>query len=133
MILDSTMDRPWSQVFCCMATVNRSFYEKNPIATKRALRALLKAADVVAVDRERGARALVDAGFITQDQYGATLDDLSMMPYDVWRRYDPADTLRFYGLRLAEAGLIQGTPEQIVERGADFRFLEELKQELKEG
>lgn len=129
-IVDSMMDRPWSQYFCCMATVNRDFMVKNPVATKRALRAMLKAADVVAKDPAQGARALVDRGFIPEKQYDVVLDDLRMMPYDVWRKFDPADTLRFYALRLKEAGLITSTPEEILTRGTDFRFLRELKKEL---
>jgi NitT/TauT family transport system substrate-binding protein len=132
-VVDSMMDRPWSQYFCCMATVNRTFMVKNPVATKRALRALLKASDVVAKDPERGVSAMVDLGFTGAENYDATLQDLRMIPYDVWRQYDPADTLRFYALRLREAGLVKSTPEQIIARGTDFGFLRELKQELKEG
>lgn len=130
-IVDSMMDRPWSQYFCCMATVNRDFMVKNPVATKRALRALLNAADVVAKDPAQGARALLDRGFITEKLYDVVLADLRMMPYDVWRKFDPADTLRFYALRLKEAGLITSTPEQLIARGTDFRFVRELKKELR--
>lgn len=129
-VVDSMMDRPWSQYFCCMAVVRREFLEQNPVATKRGLRALLKGADVVAKDPERAARAMVDLGFTPN--YDATLKDLRMIPYHVWRAYDPADTLRFYGLRLREAGLVKSTPEQIIARGTDFRFLRELNQELRE-
>ena len=132
-VLDSMMDRPWSQVLCCMATANRTFMDQNPVATKRALRAMFKAADVVADDPERGIRAMVQQGFTAEKDFAATFEDLRMMPYDVWRSYDPADTLRFYALRLKEAGLIDATPEQIISRGADFRLLRELKQELREG
>ncbi len=131
-VVDSMMDRPWSQYYCCMPTVNRSFMATNPVATKRALRALLKAADVVARDPERGVRAMVDQGFTDASNQDGTLEDLRMIPFHVWRQYDPADTLRFYALRLREAGLVKATPEQIISRGTDFRYLRELKQELKE-
>ncbi len=131
-VVDSMMDRPWSHLFCCMATVNRTFMEANPIATKRTLRALLKAADVVVKEPERGVRAMIDRRFADEKDYAVMLEDLRMMPYDVWRDYDPADALRFYSLRLREAGLIETTPEQIVARGTDLRYLDELKQELKE-
>jgi NitT/TauT family transport system substrate-binding protein len=106
--------------------------ENNPVATLRGLRGLLKAADVVAKDPERGARAMVSGGFTREEHYAATLEDLRMMPYDVWRTHDPSDTLRFYGLRLSDAGLIKSTPAEIVSRGTDLRFLREVNQTLKE-
>jgi NitT/TauT family transport system substrate-binding protein len=52
------------------------------------------------------------------------------IPYNKWREYDPADTLRFYALRLHEAGMIKSSPDKILANGADWRFLNELKQEL---
>ena len=39
--------------------------------------------------------------------------------------------VRFYSLRLREAGLIKGTPQKIIAEGTDWRFLNELKKELK--
>jgi NitT/TauT family transport system substrate-binding protein len=46
-IVNSNVDRPWSQYFCCMVTANREFVQKHPVATKRAVRAILKATNVV--------------------------------------------------------------------------------------
>ena len=54
---------PWSQYFCCMLAGNREFVRKYPVATKRVLRAILKAADLCATEPERVARQLVDGGF----------------------------------------------------------------------
>ena len=34
-ILDTTVDRPWSQYFCCMLGGNREYVQKNPVATRR--------------------------------------------------------------------------------------------------
>jgi NitT/TauT family transport system substrate-binding protein len=48
-----------------------------------------------------------------------------------WREYDPEDTVRFYSLRLHEAGMIKSTPQKIIAQGTDWRFLKELKKELK--
>ena len=39
--------------------------------------------------------------------------------------------MRFYALRLHEAGMIRSTPQKIIAQGTDWRFLNELKQELK--
>jgi NitT/TauT family transport system substrate-binding protein len=53
------------------------------------------------------------------------------VPYARWRDYDTEDTVRFYALRLQEAGLIKSTPNKILAQATDFRFLNELKKELK--
>ena len=131
-VLDANTDRPWSQYFFSMPAVHRDFFTKNPVATKHALRALLKAADVVAKDPALAARAMVDLGFIGEPLYEATVAGVQGIRHDVWRSYEPADTLRFYALRMREAGLIKSTPDQILSRGTDFRSLRELKRELKE-
>ena len=39
--------------------------------------------------------------------------------------------MRFYALRLHEVGMITSSPEQILAEGTDWRFLNELKRELK--
>jgi NitT/TauT family transport system substrate-binding protein len=128
-ILNSMMDMPWSQYFCCMVAANREFMQKNPVATKRVLRAILKATDIVAREPERAARFLVDKGYTKNYDYA--LDAMKNIPYNKWREYDPADTLRFYALRLRDAGMIKSSPDQIIAKGTDWRFLNELKVELK--
>src|SRR6516162_3188086 len=49
-IVNSSVDRPWSQYFCCMLAGNRDFVQRKPIATKRVLRAILKATDLCVTD-----------------------------------------------------------------------------------
>jgi NitT/TauT family transport system substrate-binding protein len=39
--------------------------------------------------------------------------------------------MRFFALRLHEAGMIRSTPNQLIAEGTDWRFLNELKRELK--
>jgi NitT/TauT family transport system substrate-binding protein len=128
-ILNTVQDRPWAQYFCCMVSARRSFVQQNPIATKRVLRAILKAADICAQDPERVARYLVKKGF--EPRYDVGLEVLKTLPYRRWREADPADTLRFHALRLHEAGMIKSTPQKILGQGADWQFLNELKTELK--
>jgi len=128
-ILNTATDRPWSQYFCCIAFGNREFVRAYPIATKRYLRALLKAADVCAADPEQAAQQLVEAGFT--GRYDYALQTLAEVPYDRWREYDPEDSLRFYALRLHEVGMITSDPNTILAEGTDWRFLNELKRELK--
>jgi NitT/TauT family transport system substrate-binding protein len=128
-VVNSAVDRPWSQYFCCMVTANRDFVRKNPVATKRALRALLKAMDICALEPERVAKSLVEKGFTPREDYAlATLREL---PYARWREYNPEDSIRFYSLRLHEAGMIKSSPQKIISQGADWRFVNELKKELK--
>jgi NitT/TauT family transport system substrate-binding protein len=128
-IVDSTIDRPWSQYFCCMLAGRREFVRKYPIATKRVTRAILKAADLCATEPARAARLLVDGGFT--ERYDYALQTLSGLPYDKWRDYVAEDTIRFYALRLRETGFIKSSPQKIIADGTDWRFLNELKRELK--
>jgi NitT/TauT family transport system substrate-binding protein len=53
------------------------------------------------------------------------------IPYAKWRNYDPEDAVRFYALRLHDAGMIKSSPNKILADGADWRFWNELKRELK--
>jgi NitT/TauT family transport system substrate-binding protein len=128
-VVNSAVDRPWSQYFCCMLAGNREFVRKYPIATKRAVRAMLKAADVCAAEPERAAQLLVHRGYTKRLDYA--VQALREIPYSRWREYDPEDTLRFYALRLHEAGMIKGSPQKIIAQGTDWHFLNELRKELK--
>ena len=109
-VVSTTTDRPWSQYFCCMAVTNVNFAKKHPAATKRMLRAFAKATDMCALDPDRVARSLVDRGFVKDHAYA--LQTLKEVPYARWREYDPADTMRFYALRLHETGMIKTSPAE---------------------
>ena len=97
-IVNTAVDRPWSQYYCCMLGGNPEYVRKYPVATKRALRAVLKAADLCATDSAGAARRVVDRGFTPRYDYAA--QTLSENSFDKWREYDPEDTMRFYALRL---------------------------------
>jgi NitT/TauT family transport system substrate-binding protein len=112
-----------------MLAGNREFVRNYPFATKRVMRAILKAADLCATDPAGAARRLVDGGFTPRYDYA--LQALSELPYDRWRDYDAEDTVRFYALRLYDAGLIKSNPNKIIADHTDWRFLDELKRELK--
>jgi NitT/TauT family transport system substrate-binding protein len=130
-VVNSMMDRPWSNYFCCMAYTRRDFVRKYPVATKRVLRAILKGADVCAREPARAARFLVDKGYTKDYDYALQTMQEMQMAYGVWREYEPEDTLRFYALRLHEAGMIKSSPQKIIAQGTDWRFLRELKKEMK--
>ena len=128
-VVNSALDRPWSQYFCCMLAGSTDYVEKYPVATKRVVRAIIKAADLCATEPARAARMLVDGGFTPRYDYA--LQALQEVPYDKWREYDAEDTMRFYALRLHELGLIKTSPKRVLAEGTDWRFLNELKRELK--
>jgi len=128
-IFNSSLDRPWSQYFCCLIAGYREYVRKYPVATKRVLRAILKATDLCATGPMQAARGVVDRGFT--NQYDYTLKTLQEVRYDQWREYDPEDTIRYYALRLHEAGMIKSSPQKIIAENTDWRFFNELKRELK--
>jgi NitT/TauT family transport system substrate-binding protein len=128
-ILDGTVDPPWSHYFFAMATANRDFVEKHPAATKRALRAILKATDLCGREPERAAHYLMDRGF-TPLPYDQVLEGITGVSHAAWREFDPEDTIRFYALRLREAGLVRSTPDELIARVTDWRYLNEIKREL---
>ena len=127
-IVNTALDRPWSQYFCCMLVGNREFVRKNPVATKHAVRAILKATDLCDSEPERVASVIVDRGFA--DRSDPLPQILKDNPYK-WREYNAEDTVRFYALRLQEVGLIKSSPQKIIAEGTDWRYLDELKRELK--
>jgi NitT/TauT family transport system substrate-binding protein len=130
-LVDTNIDKPWSQYFCCMVAGQSYFIEKNPIATRRALRAILKAADSVARDPALATKTMIAMKIRPEAEYESILRALKEIPYGVWREYNPEDTLRFYGLRMRETGLIETAPQEFIDRHTDWRFIKELKKELR--
>jgi len=128
-ILRTAEDPPWSQYFCCVMAANREYAVRYPVATKRVIRAVLKAADLCASEPDVAARLIVEGGFAKRYDYAR--QTLTENPYGAWREYDAEDTMRFYALRLHELGMIKSTPQQIIANGTDWRFLNEVKRELK--
>ncbi len=93
------------------------------------MRAILKGADFCGLKPDQSARFLVDMGFKTFWDYA--LQTMKVVPFGKWREYDPEDTMRFHALRLHEVGMIKNSPQKITAKGTDWRFLRELKKELK--
>jgi len=128
-VVNTLVDRPWSQYYCCVIIGNREFVRKHPVATKRALRAFLKATDLCSREPERVVRVLIDKGWTKQYDYA--LQAIRETPYGKWRDYDLEDSVRFWALRLHEAGFIKSNPKKIIGQSTDMRFFNELKKELK--
>jgi NitT/TauT family transport system substrate-binding protein len=128
-LVSSSIDRPWADYYCCVLAGNNQYIRKHPVATKAVLRAILKAADICASDPARAARRVIERK--ADDDYDNALRTMRDIPYDKWREHDSADTIRFYALRLHEAGMIKSTPSKIIAKGTDWRFLDEVKREFK--
>ena len=128
-IVNTAHDRPWSQYFCCLAVAGRDFVRRNPVATKRALRSILKAADICAAEPERAAAFLAERLYETR--YPIGLEVMKNSQYTRWREANPEDTLRFYTLRLRDVGMIKSTPQALIAQSTDWRMLNELRKELK--
>jgi NitT/TauT family transport system substrate-binding protein len=111
---------------CWRGIANSS--ERIPIATKRVVRAMLRATDLCVSEPALVAQRMVDRGFTPRLDYA--VQTLADVPYNRWREYDPEDTIRFYALRLREAGMIKSSPAKLIADGADWRFLNEVRREL---
>jgi NitT/TauT family transport system substrate-binding protein len=130
LLIDTNIDKPWSQYFCCMVSGEKSFIKNNPIATKRALRAILKANDIVARDPKLAARAVIEKKVWNESEYKPLLRTLKDIPYGKWREYNPEDTIRFYALRMRDIGMIESNPQQFIDQHTDWRFIKELRKEF---
>ncbi len=93
------------------------------------MRAILKAADLCAREPDRAARYMVVKGY--ESRPDIALEVVRALPFRKWREDNPEDTLRFYGLRLHEVGMIKTSPNKLIAQSTDWRFLNELKRELK--
>ena len=126
-VVDSGPDRPWSQYFCCLVGANRDFVQKHLQATKRAVRALVKAPNLCALEPERAAQPIAEPGY----NYAYALQTLQDVGYGESREchargHDPL--LRPPPTRSRDN---QVDPAADYGPGADWRFLTELKKELK--
>src|SRR5262249_26711317 len=126
-IVNSGSDGSWSQYFGCGVAGTREFVPRSPVATKRALRAIAKATNFCAAEPEQAARLVAAKGY----PYDYALQTMKEISYARWRDYDPDDAIRFYALRLREAGMIKASPTSLIAEGTDWRIFNELKRELK--
>ena len=44
---------------------------------------------------------------------------------------NPEAAMRFYALRMHDVGMVKSSPQKIIAQGTDWRFMNELKKELK--
>ena len=79
--------------------------------------------------RSGSPRSWWDAGYTKNYDYA--LHALKEIHYAEWRERDPEDTVRFSALRLHEARFVKSGRKKIIAQHTDWRFLNELKKELK--
>ncbi|MDQ7829304.1 MAG: hypothetical protein QN158_01985 [Armatimonadota bacterium] len=124
------MDRPWSTLPCCLLVAKQEWYRTNPMATKRAVRAILRSADAQTASRADAVKRATDRGlFGGPANFQNVVYAASMVPAN-WRNLSPERSLRFYGQLLADVGLLKVSVADMV-RTIDPRILEELRAELK--
>jgi len=129
LLLNSAIDRPWSQYFCCMIVANREWASRHPVAARRAVRAILKGSELCATDPELGAKAFLAQGFNFDPEHARQA--LRELPFGKWRDFNPEETLRFYALRLREAEMVKNSPQKIIASGSDWRIVDRLRKEMR--
>jgi len=129
-LVDTNVDRPWAQYYCCMITGRRDFIRNNPIATRKVIRSILRANDLVSQDPAMAAQLLVDRKLRKADDQEFMVQSLREIPYDKWRHYSPEDTIRFWALRLKEIGLIKYSPQEYISKNTDWSHIASLKKEM---
>lgn len=130
-IVDQAMDKPWSEQDCCILCANAEWARANPIAAKRAVRAVLRAADSMGADRADAVKIATDKGlFGGAKNYEAVRAAANMVPLD-WRALDPGRSVRFHGQLMVDVGLLKITADDAATRGTDLRIFRELKSDLK--
>lgn len=131
LVLEQAMDAPWSQQDCCVITTTTDWLKANPVAAKRALRAIYRAADTLPKDRADAAKVATDKGlFGGSKNVELVRGAANMVPYD-WRTYDVAASMRFHAQLLNAVSLIKFTPDEAVTKATDLRFAKELAVEIK--
>ena len=130
LLVDTNVDRPWSQYYCCMILGRRDFIRNNPIATRKVIRSILRANDLVSQDPEMAAQLLVDRKLRKADDQEFMAQAFREIPYDKWRHYSPEDTIRFWALRLKEIGIIKYSPQEYISKNTDWSHIASLKKEM---
>jgi NitT/TauT family transport system substrate-binding protein len=127
-IVNTALDDPWAQYFCCLVSARPEFVNENPVATKRALRAILKAADVCAHEAKHAARQVLARGYAPS--FEVAVRAIKSVSYDRWHTDDVEDSLRFFGRHLHAARMIESNPLKLIAQGTDWSFLNELEREI---
>ncbi|MDR7554136.1 MAG: ABC transporter substrate-binding protein [Armatimonadota bacterium] len=129
-IHNQLMDRPWSLTACCLLLARQEWYRAHPVAAKRAVRAILRAADAQTASRADAVKRATDRGlFGGPANFDNVLYTASMVPAN-WRDLDMERSLRFYARLVADVGLLTVGVDEVV-RTVEPRIFDELRAELR--
>src|SRR5439155_22689813 len=78
---------------------------------------------------ERATKAFLAQGFPSNPEY--VRQAVRELPFGKWREYNAEESVRFYALRLREAGMVKSSPQKLIAQGTDWRVLDELRKEMK--
>jgi NitT/TauT family transport system substrate-binding protein len=129
-IFSQVMDEPWKSNNCCFIVASEPWYRANPIAAKRAMRAIYRTADALPADRADAAKLATDKGLFGGAPALANVREAAnMVPLD-WRTYDLEKAVRFYAPLLTDVGVLKATPDDLL-KGIDLTIFKGLSTELK--
>lgn len=128
-IYSQVMEEPWKSTDCCFVMTSEPWFRANPIAAKRAMRAIYRTADALPADRVDAAKAATDKGLFGGAANTANVKEAAnMVPLD-WRTYDVEKAIRFYVPLLADTGMKSSADDLL--RSVDLKIYKELSTELK--
>jgi NitT/TauT family transport system substrate-binding protein len=129
-IFSQVMDEPWKSNNCCFIVASEPWYRANPIAAKRAMRAIYRTADTLPADRADAAKLATDKGLFGGAPALANVREAAnMVPLD-WRTYDLEKAVRFYAPLLTDVGVLKATTDDLL-KGIDLTIFKALSTELK--
>jgi NitT/TauT family transport system substrate-binding protein len=129
-IHSQVMDEPWKSTNCCFIMASETWYRANPIAAKRAMRAIYRTADTLPADRGDAAKLATDKGLFGGAPALANVREAAnMVPLD-WRAYDLEKAVRYYAPLLTDVGLLKTSTDDLL-KAVDLKIFKELSTELK--
>ena len=129
-IHSQVMEEPWKSTNCCFVIASEAWYRANPIAAKRAMRAIYRTADALPADRNDAAKLATDKGlFGGAPAFANVREAANMVPLD-WRAYDVEKAVRFYAPLLTDVGLLKTSTDDLL-KAVDLKSFKELSTELK--
>lgn len=127
---DMVMDDPWAKLDCCILVTTQDWYRAHPVAAKRAVRAIFRAADFQPPDRADAVQLVTDRGlFGGPNNFNNVRTAANMVP-STWRELDLERSMRFFGQLLTDVGLLRISVDDMV-RVLDLRIVRELRVELR--
>jgi NitT/TauT family transport system substrate-binding protein len=129
-IHSQVMDEPWKSTNCCFIIASEQWYGANPIAAKRAMRAIYRTADALPANRGDAAKLATDKNLFGGAAALANVTEAANMVPLEWRAYDLEKAVRFYAPLLTDVGVLKASTGDIL-KAVDIKIYKELSTELK--